>query len=64
MHSGNINNLSYYYFPEALKILLFSEQIVVGQNCMKNSYQNSIQIHSNIHRIHVKGIASEKKSSS
>jgi hypothetical protein len=39
--------------------LLFSEQNVVGQNCTENSYSNSIQIHSNINRIHI-NIASEK----
>jgi hypothetical protein len=52
MHSGNINDLSYYYFPEALKNSLFSEQNIVGQNCTENLHQ--------IHQIHVKKLLLEK----
>jgi hypothetical protein len=44
MHSGNINNLSYYYFSRSTKNSLFSEQNIVGQNCTEKFKSNSIQI--------------------
>jgi hypothetical protein len=44
MHSGNINNLSYYYFSRSTKNSLFSEQNIVGQNRTEKFTSNSIQI--------------------
>ena len=43
MHSGNINNLSYYYFPEALSTLLFSSKISLDNICTEKIISKSFK---------------------
>ena len=43
MHSGNINNLSYYYFPEALSTLLFSGKISLDNICTEKIVSKSFK---------------------
>jgi len=43
MHSGNINNLLYYYFPEALSTLLFSGKISLDNICTEKIVSKSFK---------------------
>ena len=43
MHSENINNLLYYYFPEALSTLLFSGKISLDNICTEKIVSKSFK---------------------